>query len=349
MLVLGIETSCDETGVALIDETGLLAHALHTQMAMHRDYGGVVPELASRDHILRLVPLVRTVLEKAGKKLGELDAVAVTEGPGLAGALLTGTATAHALGMALGVPVVGVHHMEGHLLANLLSDNPPAFPFVALLVSGGHTQFLRVDAFDSYELLGDTLDDAAGEAFDKVAQLLGESYPGGPAVSRMALKGREDAFVFPRPMIHSPDLDMSFSGLKTAVLTTVRNNKDRLSEEAFRCDVARGFVDAVVDVLAAKAVRALKRTKLTRLVAAGGVSANAQLRARLEAEMKKRGWTVHYPAPALCTDNGAMIAVAGLMRLKAMTPAELLEKQSELRFAVKPRWQLKDASGAPLG
>ncbi|HAW45435.1 MAG TPA: tRNA (adenosine(37)-N6)-threonylcarbamoyltransferase complex transferase subunit TsaD [Sutterella sp.] len=344
MLVLGIESSCDETGIALVGDEGLIAQALHTQIAMHKDYGGVVPELASRDHILRLLPLVEDVLTKAGKKVTDLTAIAVTEGPGLAGALLTGVATAHALGMALNVPVIGVHHMEGHLLANLLSDTPPQFPFVALLVSGGHTQIMRVDRFDAYELLGDTLDDAAGEAFDKVAQLLGESYPGGPAVSRLAAEGTPGVFQFPRPMIHLPNLDMSFSGLKTAVLTAVRNCPQEKRDETFRRDIARGFVDAVVDVLAAKCMKALKMTKMKTLVAAGGVSANQQLRERLVAEAKKRGASVHFPPAVLCTDNGAMIAIAGMMRLKHLSAEELAAHRKNLAFAVRPRWSLKDAS-----
>lgn len=344
MLVLGIESSCDETGVALIDNSGLLAQALHTQIAMHKDYGGVVPELASRDHILRLLPLIEQVVQEAGKSKDDLDAIAVTEGPGLAGALLTGVSTAHAIGMALHVPVIGVHHMEGHLMANLLSRPAPEFPFIALLVSGGHTQVMKVSSFGRYTLLGETLDDAAGEAFDKVAQLLGECYPGGPAVSKLADRGRSGRFEFPRPMIHSGSLDMSFSGLKTAVLTAVRNHPGEQTLE-FREDVARGFVDAAVDVLSAKAIKALKQERLKTLVVAGGVSANKQLRERLALETAKRGMKVFYPPQALCTDNGAMIAVAGLMHLRNMSEEELELLKNNLSFSVRPRWKLSEATG----
>ena len=308
MLVLGIESSCDETGAALIsDRDGLLADALHTQIDMHRAYGGVVPELASRDHIRRAVALVDDVLEKAGKTRADIDAVAVTEGPGLAGALLVGNAVAHAIGWALDIPVLGVHHLEGHLLAARLSDPAPEFPFLALLVSGGHTQILKVERFGHYELLGETLDDAAGEAFDKTAQLLGLPYPGGPAVSALAEKGTSGAIELARPMIHAPNLNMSFSGLKTSVLTAVHAAKDP-SDETWRADLARGFVDAVVDVLAAKLVRAMRQTKLKRVVVAGGVSANKQLRARLTDEVHRRKGEIFYPPMRLCTDNGAMIA-----------------------------------------
>lgn len=285
MLILGIESSCDETGTALIDsEKGLLAHRIHTQIDMHRAYGGVVPELASRDHIRRVLALTDEVLEEAGKTRSDLGAIAVTEGPGLAGALLVGISVAHAIGYALGIPVIGVHHLEGHLLASLLADPAPRFPFVALLVSGGHTQFMRVQKFGSYELLGETLDDAAGEAFDKTAQLLGMCYPGGPGVSALAEKGVSGAIELPRPMMHSPDLNMSFSGLKTAVLNAVTKAPNP-EDPQFRANVARAFVDAVTDVLAAKAVRALKKTRLNSLVVAGGVSANKQLRARLTQEV----------------------------------------------------------------
>ena len=259
MLILGLESSCDETGVALIDsEKGLIAHAVHTQIDMHRLYGGVVPELASRDHIRRVIPLIEQVLEEAGKNKKDLDAIAVTQGPGLAGALLVGVSVAHALAFALDIPVIGIHHMEGHLLANLLADPAPEFPFIALLVSGGHTQIMKVNRFGDYELLGDTLDDAVGEAFDKTAQLLGMCYPGGPAVSALADQGQSGAIELPRPMIHSPNLDMSFSGLKTAVLTAVKNAADP-TDETFRRNLARAFVDAVVDVLAAKVVKAMKQ------------------------------------------------------------------------------------------
>ena len=339
MLVLGIESSCDETGVALVGDEGLLAHALHTQIAMHKDYGGVVPELASRDHIRRAIALVDEVLTKAGRRREDIDAIAVTEGPGLAGALLVGTSVAHAVGWALDVPVLGVHHLEGHLLAARLSDPAPAFPFLALLVSGGHTQIMRVEKFGSYELLGETLDDAAGEAFDKTAQLLGLPYPGGPAVSALAEKGTPGAIELARPMIHAPNLNMSFSGLKTSVLTAVQSAPDP-HDETFRANLARGFVDAVVDVLAAKLIRAMKETKLKNVVVAGGVSANRQLRTRLTTEVRRRRGTIFYPPMRLCTDNGAMIAAAGLARLEAMSPEDLEALRAKRSFGVNPRWAL---------
>lgn len=340
MLVLGIESSCDETGAALISDTdGLLADALYSQIDMHRAYGGVVPELASRDHIRRAVALVDEVLAKAGKTREDIDAVAVTEGPGLAGALLAGAGVAHAIGWALDVPVLGVHHLEGHLLAARLSDPAPEFPFLALLVSGGHTQIMKVEKFGSYELLGQTLDDAAGEAFDKTAQLLGLPYPGGPAVSALADLGEPGAIELARPMIHAPNLDMSFSGLKTSVLTAVQNAPDT-ADETFRRNLARGFVDALVDVLAAKLVRAMKQTGLRNVVVAGGVSANRQLRQRLTAEVRRRRGTIFYPPMRLCTDNGAMIAAAGLARLEGMTPEELAALKAKRSFGVNPRWQL---------
>lgn len=340
MLVLGIESSCDETGAALIsDKDGLLADALYSQIDMHRAYGGVVPELASRDHIRRAIALVDEVLTKAGRSREDIDAIAVTEGPGLAGALLVGTSVAHAVGWALDVPVLGVHHLEGHLLAARLSDPAPAFPFLALLVSGGHTQIMRVEKFGSYELLGETLDDAAGEAFDKTAQLLGLPYPGGPAVSALAEKGTPGAIELARPMIHAPNLNMSFSGLKTSVLTAVQSAPDP-HDETFRADLARGFVDAVVDVLALKLIRAMKETKLKNVVVAGGVSANRQLRTRLTTEVRRRRGTIFYPPMRLCTDNGAMIAAAGLARLEAMSPEELEALRAKRRFGVNPRWAL---------
>ena len=329
MLVLGIETSCDETGVALYDSAPgrLLAHAVHSQVAMHEAYGGVVPELASRDHIQRLVPLTRLVLGRAGRRIEDLEAVGYTEGPGLAGALLVGASYAHALGKALGVPVLGIHHLEGHLLSPLLSARRPEFPFVALLVSGGHTQLMRVDGVGRYALLGETQDDAAGEAFDKTAKLLGLGYPGGPALSALAETGKPGRYPLPRPMLGSGDLDFSFSGLKTAVLTLTRKEHDK-------ADVARAFVDAVVEVLVAKCMLALQRTGLTGLVVAGGVGANKQLRAMLDAESKKRGFDVYYPEPELCTDNGAMIAFAAAQRLgQGIT-------SSKDNFSVKPRWPL---------
>ncbi len=340
MLVLGIESSCDETGAALISDTdGLLADALYSQIDMHRAYGGVVPELASRDHIRRAVALVDEVLAKAGKAREDIDAVAVTEGPGLAGALLAGAGVAHAIGWALDIPVLGVHHLEGHLLAARLSDPAPEFPFLALLVSGGHTQIMKVEKFGSYELLGQTLDDAAGEAFDKTAQLLGLPYPGGPAVSALADQGESGAIELARPMIHAPNLDMSFSGLKTSVLTAVQNAPDA-GDETFRRNLARGFVDALVDVLAAKLVRAMKQTGLRNVVVAGGVSANRQLRQRLTAEVRRRRGSIFYPPMRLCTDNGAMIAAAGLARLEGMTPEELEALKAKRSFGVNPRWQL---------
>ena len=329
MLILGIETSCDETGVALYDRRAgrLLAHAVHSQVAMHEAYGGVVPELASRDHIRRLVPLTRRVLDAAGRGRGELGAVAYTEGPGLAGALLVGASFAHALAYALGIPAVGIHHLEGHLLSPLLSARAPRFPFVALLVSGGHTQLMRVDGVARYALLGETQDDAAGEAFDKTAKLLGLGYPGGPALSRLAESGTPGRYRLPRPMLASDDLDFSFSGLKTAVLTVQRN------ESPPPADLARAFVDAVVDVLVAKCVRALEVTGLDTLIVAGGVGANRQLRAALDARATKGGFQVFYPEPELCTDNGAMIAFAAALRL-AHAPA------ARAQFSVKPRWDL---------
>ena len=330
MLVLGIETSCDETGVALYDQASsrLLAHAVHSQVAMHEAYGGVVPELASRDHIRRLVPLTRQVLDLGNRKTHELAGVGYTEGPGLAGALLVGASFAHGLALSLRIPAIGIHHLEGHLLSPLLSVRPPRFPFVALLVSGGHTQLMRVDGLGRYALLGETQDDAAGEAFDKTAKLLGLGYPGGPALSKLAESGQPGRYKLPRPMIHSDDLEFSFSGLKTAVRTLVRN------EPQNHADIARAFVDAVVDVLVAKCVRALESTGLTRLVVAGGVGANKQLRAALDAEGKRRGFDVFYPEPELCTDNGAMIAFAAALRLSERS-------EGETSFTVKPRWDLE--------
>jgi N6-L-threonylcarbamoyladenine synthase len=333
VIVLGIETSCDETGVALLhSERGVLAHALHSQVDMHRDYGGVVPELASRDHIRQLLPLLARVLGQAGLPLAKVDAVAVTAGPGLVGALLVGASVGHALGYALGRPVIDVHHLEGHLLSPLLARPKPEFPFVALLVSGGHTQLMQVDGFGDYHLLGETQDDAAGEAFDKTAQLLGLGYPGGPAVSRLAEFGVAGAFTFPRPMLHSGDLNFSFSGLKTAVLTAVRGVRD-LCEQA-RADVARAFVDAAVEVLVRKSLAALAQTGLRRLVVAGGVGANRQLRDALAVETRHVGAELFFPPPELCTDNGAMIAMAGLARLQAGAIG------SSTGFSVRPRWPL---------
>jgi len=331
MLVLGIETSCDETGVALYDGAAgrLAAHAVHSQVAMHEAYGGVVPELASRDHIQRLVPLTRLVLTHAGRSMSELSGIGYTEGPGLAGALLVGASYAQALGVALGIPVLGIHHLEGHLLSPLLSARRPQFPFVALLVSGGHTQLMRVDGVGEYRLLGETQDDAAGEAFDKTAKLLGLGYPGGPALSALAEQGKPGRYSLPRPMLASGDLDFSFSGLKTAVLLVVRK-----AEPPEHADIARAFVDAVVEVLVAKCMHALLANRLERLVVAGGVGANRQLRAALDAEAARRGYEVYYPEPELCTDNGAMIAFAAAAHLhkgEAATPHA---------FTVKPRLPL---------
>ncbi|WP_426164646.1 tRNA (adenosine(37)-N6)-threonylcarbamoyltransferase complex transferase subunit TsaD [Pseudoduganella sp. R-31] len=340
MIVLGVESSCDETGLALYDtQRGLLSHALHSQVAMHEEYGGVVPELASRDHIRRAIPLLEQALGKAGLQAGEIDAIAYTQGPGLAGALLVGSAIACSLGMALDKPVLGVHHLEGHLLSPLLASEPPEFPFVALLVSGGHTQLMRVDGVGQYELLGETLDDAAGEAFDKSAKLLGLGYPGGPAISRMAEFGDPEAYKLPRPMLHSKDLMFSFSGLKTAVLTVVNNNGGAANVcEQDKANIARGFVDAIVDVLTAKCLSALKQTGLKRLVIAGGVGANAQLRASLNAAARKKHFKVYYPELEFCTDNGAMIAFAGAMRLQINPQAA----QRDYSFNVRPRWPLDE-------
>ena len=333
MLVLGIETSCDETGVALYETATdghsgrLLAHAVHSQVAMHEAYGGVVPELASRDHIQRLVPLTRRILGEAGCKMSDIGGIGYTEGPGLAGALLVGASFAHALGESMGIPVLGIHHLEGHLLSPLLSERRPDFPFVALLVSGGHTQLMQVDGVGRYRLLGETQDDAAGEAFDKTAKLLGLGYPGGPALSALAETGEPGRYQLPRPMLASGDLDFSFSGLKTAALMLVKQKGEP-------ADIARAFVDAVVEVLVAKSMRALESTGATRLVVAGGVGANKQLRAALDAAAAKRGLEVFYPEPELCTDNGAMIAFAAAQRLASAT------ESAPPAFTVKPRWPL---------
>lgn len=340
MLILGIESSCDETGVALINEEGeLLADALHTQIDMHRAYGGVVPELASRDHIHRAILLVDEVLSRAYKTRADLSAIAVTEGPGLAGALLVGNAVAHAIGFALDIPVLGVHHLEGHLLAARLSTPKPEFPFLAVLVSGGHTQLMKVSAFGQYEMLGQTLDDAAGEAFDKTAQLMGIPYPGGPGVSKLAEKGRHGAITLARPLLHAPTLDMSFSGLKTSVLTTVNQAPDRFDEQ-FKADLALAFVEAVTDVLATKLIKAMKQTGLKNVVVAGGVSANRQLRERLTLEVTRRQGHIFFPPMKLCTDNGAMIAVAGLARFQAMSQEEQMGLKENTSFSIHPRWDL---------
>lgn len=336
MLILGIESSCDETGIALYHTgRGLLAHALHSQIAMHAEYGGVVPELASRDHIRHALPLTRKVLAEAHCTLADIDAIAYTEGPGLAGALLVGAGIAHALGVALGVPVLGVHHLEGHLLSPLISDAPPQFPFVALLVSGGHTQLMQVEGVGRYTTLGDTLDDAAGEAFDKTAQLLGLGYPGGAALSALAQTGDAQRFKLPRPMLHSGDLNFSFSGLKTAVLILTQKYPDA----ADRADIAAAFQLAMAEVLTAKSLTALRQSHIKRLVVAGGVGANQQLREALTAGVNKLGGAVFFPRLEFCTDNGAMIAFAGALRL-------LHGGRTAGGFSVRPRWDLQ-AIGAP--
>lgn len=342
-LVLGIESSCDETGVALVRWQGdgvpeLLSHALHSQVAMHEAYGGVVPELASRDHIRRVLPLTSEVLAASGCALAEVDVVAFTRGPGLAGALLVGAGVACALGASLGKPVLGVHHLEGHLLSPFLSSDPPEFPFIALLVSGGHTQLMRVDGVGCYELLGETIDDAAGEAFDKSAKLLGLGYPGGPALARLAESGDAAAFKLPRPLLHSGNLDFSFAGLKTAVMVQAKKLGDSL--EAYKADLAASVQAAIVEVLLKKSLRAVYDSGLDRLVVAGGVGANRQLRSQLNAACAQRGVRVHYPELDLCTDNGAMIAMAAAMRLQSGKEAA----STAYAFDVKPRWGLETVS-----
>ncbi|HEX5363092.1 MAG TPA: tRNA (adenosine(37)-N6)-threonylcarbamoyltransferase complex transferase subunit TsaD [Gallionella sp.] len=333
MITLGIESSCDETGIALYQMGhGLLAHALHTQIAMHSEYGGVVPELASRDHVQRVIPLVRQTLHEANISLEQVDAIAYTQGPGLGGALLVGASVANALAYALDIPTIGIHHLEGHLLSPLLSDPAPEFPFVALLVSGGHTQLMRVDGVGRYTLLGETLDDAAGEAFDKSAKLLGLGYPGGPALAKLASQGNADRFKLPRPMLHSGDLDFSFSGLKTAVLTLTKQHE---LDDQTRADIACATQEAIVDVLALKARAALAQSGLSQLVVAGGVGANRLLRERLSADIGKRGGEVFYPDLEFCTDNGAMIAFAGALRLAQQ------QGRKDYSFDVKPRWDLQ--------
>jgi N6-L-threonylcarbamoyladenine synthase len=339
MLTLGIETSCDETGVALYDTTaGLLGHVLHSQVALHAEYGGVVPELASRDHIRRLLPLTLEALRRSGRDLPQLDAVAYTEGPGLAGALLVGAAVGSALAYALGVPAIGIHHLEGHVLSPLLAQPAPGFPFLALLVSGGHTQLMRVAGVGRYELLGETQDDAAGEAFDKTAKLLGLPYPGGPALARLAQSGNPRRYPLPRPMLNSGDLDFSFSGLKTAVLLLTRTAE---TDEPTRADIAASFQEAVTDVLTAKCSAALDVTGYERLVVAGGVGANQRLRERLSAMTAARGVELYYPPLELCTDNGAMIAFAGALRLQLEHPSGAPRLW---RFKASPRWDLSAVS-----
>tara|TARA_R110002167_G_scaffold80291_2_gene220701 strand:- start:16189 stop:17229 length:1041 start_codon:yes stop_codon:yes gene_type:complete len=341
MRVLGIETSCDETGVALYDsDRGLLADALYSQVAMHAEYGGVVPELASRDHILKLVPLIRQVLAEAGCQAADVDAIAYTAGPGLIGALMTGASLANALAMAWQVPVLGVHHMEGHLLAPMLEESPPSFPFLALLVSGGHTQLMQVKALGDYQLLGESLDDAAGEAFDKAAKMLGLAYPGGPLVAARAEQGTPGRFRFPRPMTDRPGLDMSFSGLKTFTLNTtekLRQSEAGLSEQDIS-DIALAFQDAVIDTLAIKCRRALQQTGMKTLVIAGGVSANKMLRQKLAEIAAKQDATLFYARPEFCTDNGAMIAYAGCQRL-------LAGQRGDLIIQARPRWPMVELKG----
>jgi N6-L-threonylcarbamoyladenine synthase len=352
--VLGIETSCDETGVALFDtQAGLLAEALHSQGALHTVYGGVVPELASRDHILRILPLAREVLAVAGKRWNDLDAIAYTAGPGLAGALLAGASVANGLACGLGIPALPIHHLEGHLLSPLLSPEPPEFPFVALLVSGGHTQLMSVAGVGRYEMMGATLDDAAGEAFDKTAQLLGLDYPGGPALAALADRGVRGRYRLPRPLLADPALDFSFAGLKTAVLTAVTSaarSAGRPLSDQDRADLAAEFQQAVVEVLVAKSLAALEQAGSARLVVAGGVGANRALRATLAATAAREGFRVYFPAPELCTDNGAMIALAGALRLQAQATRATTEgalgagpgsAAAGYGFAVKPRWPLQ--------
>lgn len=338
MKILGIETSCDETGVAIFDEEkGLIANQLYSQIEMHADYGGVVPELASRDHIRKTLPLIDAALKEASLTAKDIDGIAYTAGPGLIGALLVGATIARSLAYAWQVPALGVHHMEGHLLAPMLEDNPPPFPFVALLISGGHTQLVKVDGVGQYELLGESIDDAAGEAFDKTGKLLGLDYPAGVAVSKLAEQGTPNRFIFPRPMTDRPGLDFSFSGLKTFAANTINANlnaEGKLDEQT-RCDIAHAFQQAVVDTIIIKCKRALQQTGYKRLVMAGGVSANKQLRADLAEMMKNLKGEVFYPRPQFCTDNGAMIAYTGFLRLKH-------GEHTDLSVSVKPRWAMTD-------
>ena len=340
MIVLGIESSCDETGVALVETIDggvplLRSQALHSQIRMHQAYGGVVPELASRDHVRRVLPLLEAALADAALAKADIDVVAFTRGPGLAGALLVGAGVACALAASLDKPTLGVHHLEGHLMSPFLSADPPQFPFVALLVSGGHTQLMRVDGVGRYEMLGETIDDAAGEAFDKSAKLLGLGYPGGPALAALAVHGDPESVALPRPLLHSGDLDFSFSGLKTAVMTAM-NRFGPSPTDAQRADLAASTQAAICEVLVKKSLRALQETRLSRLVVAGGVGANARLREQLNAAASKHGFRVHYPELALCTDNGAMIALAGAMRLQSDPSLA----RRDYAFDVKPRWPL---------
>jgi N6-L-threonylcarbamoyladenine synthase len=335
MRVLGIETSCDETGVAIYDsEQGLMAHVLYSQVKMHAEFGGVVPELASRDHIRKLLPLIREVFDKSGLELGDVDGVAYTAGPGLVGALMVGASTARSLAFGWGVPALGVHHMEGHLLAPMLESEPPPYPFVTLLVSGGHTMLVGVQSPGCYEILGETLDDAAGEAFDKTAKMMGLPYPGGPLLSKIADQGVAGRFKFPRPMTDRPGLEFSFSGLKTSVrLVIAKHAVDEVVPEQDMADIAHGFQEAVVDTLAIKCRRALQHTGYKNLVIAGGVSANRRLRERLAELVKKERCNLYYPRSEFCTDNGAMIAYAGWLRMRG-------GQHSSLALDIKPRWPL---------
>lgn len=340
MRVLGLETSCDETGVAVYDsERGLLAHTLYSQIALHAEYGGVVPELASRDHVRKLLPLINEVLAASGSTAADIDGIAYTSGPGLIGALMVGASMGRALAYAWDVPAIGVHHMEGHLLAPMLEHNPPDYPFVALLVSGGHTQLVKVAALGDYELLGESIDDAAGEAFDKAAKMLDLDYPGGPQVAALAEQGVAGRFKFPRPMVDRPGLDFSFSGLKTATLTAVNANAQAngLPDDQTCADIAHAFQAAVVDTLVIKCKRALEQTGMKTLVIAGGVSANKQLRAELESQLARIGARVFYARHEFCTDNGAMIAYAGCQRL-------LAGQHETLAVNVKARWPLNSLS-----
>ena len=333
MIVLGIETSCDETGVAVYaGDRGLLGDALYSQIGLHAQYGGVVPELASRDHVRKLLPMIQQAIDKSGISISELNGVAYTAGPGLVGALLVGATAGRSLAWTLGVPAIGVHHMEGHLLAPMLESNPPDFPFLALLVSGGHTLLVEVDGIGRYRVLGDSVDDAVGEAFDKTATLLGLSYPGGPALAALALEGNPQRFKFPRPMTNRPGLDFSFSGLKTFALNTWRESAQT---DADRADIARAFEEAVVDTMVIKCRRAVAQTGLQTLVIAGGVGANVRLRERLCELMSKEGGRVCYPRPEFCTDNGAMIAYAGYRRLQA-------GQHEGLSIKAMPRWSLEE-------
>ncbi|MCF7512099.1 tRNA (adenosine(37)-N6)-threonylcarbamoyltransferase complex transferase subunit TsaD [Pseudoalteromonas sp. L23] len=331
MRILGIESSCDETGIAIYDdEQGLLAHQLYSQVKVHADYGGVVPELASRDHVRKTIPLIEAAFAQAGCGPEDLDGIAYTAGPGLVGALLVGTSIGRSLAFGWGLPAVAVHHMEGHLLAPMLEDDKPEFPFVALLVSGGHTMMVKVSGIGEYEVLGESVDDAAGEAFDKTAKLLGLDYPGGPMLAKMATQGQAGRFTFPKPMTDRPGLDFSFSGLKTAAANTIRNEGD---DEQTKADIAHAFQTAVVETLAIKCKRALKETGIKSLVIAGGVSANTELRQKLERMMLGMKGRVYYPRTEFCTDNGAMIAYAGMQRLKA-------GQHAPLDMKTKPRWPL---------